>query len=79
MSKKWVDCHFHLFHAGIAFPEARYIPQYSALFADWRIQSLKVGIQRGVMVQPSFLGTNNDLLLDCLNTNPEVLRGVVVV
>ena len=79
MSKNWVDCHFHLFNAGIAFPEARYIPQYSALFADWRIQSLKVGIQRGVMVQPSFLGTNNDLLLDCLNTNPEVLRGVVVV
>jgi predicted TIM-barrel fold metal-dependent hydrolase len=31
------------------------------------------------MVQPSFLGTNNDLMLDCLNTNPNVLRGVVVV
>lgn len=79
MSKNWVDCHFHLFHAGIAFPEARYIPQYNALFEDWRTQSLKVGIQRGVMVQPSFLATNNDLLLGCLKTNPDELRGVVVV
>ncbi|MCZ6343807.1 amidohydrolase family protein, partial [Escherichia coli] len=37
------------------------------------------GLSHGVLVQPSFLGTDNRYLLDALQQAPERLRGVVVV
>lgn len=78
-SNNWVDTHFHIFHAGEAVSDARYVPQYSATLTDWRAQAGQVGVRRGVLVQPSFLGTDNRLLVQILEANPDLLRGVAVV
>ena len=78
-SKKWVDTHFHVFNAGEAVKGARYVPQYTAALQDWMALAQGVGITRGVWVQPSFLGTDNGLMLNALKQHPDVLRGVAVV
>ena len=78
-SKNWVDTHFHVFHAGEAVAGARYVPQYSATLADWMAQAGRVGVRRGVWVQPSFLGLDNRLMVQALEAHPAVLRGVAVV
>jgi predicted TIM-barrel fold metal-dependent hydrolase len=77
-SKNWVDTHFHVFHAGQAVSGARYVPQYSALLAEWVALAHSVGVTRGVCVQTSFLGEDNRLLLSALSANPDTLRGVAV-
>ncbi|MEK7346268.1 MAG: amidohydrolase family protein [Pseudomonadota bacterium] len=79
MPKNGVDTHFHVFNAGVAVQGARYVPQYSALLSDWMQQSQSVGIQRGVWVQPSFLGADNSLMLKALQAHPDRLRGIAVV
>ncbi len=79
VSKSWVDTHFHVFNAGVAVEGARYVPQYSALLPDWMSQAQSVGVTRGVWIQPSFLGTNNRLMMNALRSRPDVLRGIAVV
>ena len=79
MSKNGVDTHFHVFDAGVAVAGARYVPQYSARLSDWMAQAQSVGVRRGVWVQPSFLGTDNSLMLRALQDHPDMLRGVAVV
>ena len=78
-SKNWVDTHFHVFHAGVAVDQARYVPQYTAALQDWQTLAQDVGVTRGVWVQPSFLGTDNSLMVSALDANTETLRGVAVV
>jgi predicted TIM-barrel fold metal-dependent hydrolase len=78
LSKTFVDSHFHVFKAGVAQPGARYVPHYDAPLEDWQAQAQTLGVQRGVLVQPSFLGTDNSHLLHELIQNPQTLRGVVV-
>lgn len=79
MSKNRIDTHLHVFQAGVAVENARYVPHYSATLADWMAQSGRVGIGRGVWVQPSFLGTDNQLMVAALQAHPDILRGVAVV
>jgi predicted TIM-barrel fold metal-dependent hydrolase len=78
-SKNWVDTHFHVFHAGVAIDQARYVPQYTATLQDWQALAQGVGVTRGVWVQPSFLGTDNSLMISALKAHPNMLRGVAVV
>jgi len=78
-SKNWVDTHFHVFNAGVAIDQARYVPQYTASLPNWTAHAQAVGVTRGVCVQPSFLGIDNSLMLSALDANPEMLRGVAVV
>ncbi len=78
LSKTFVDSHFHVFQAGLAQPGARYVPHYDAPLQAWQAQAQALGVQRGVLVQPSFLGTDNSHLLRELTGNPDRLRGVVV-
>lgn len=77
--KKWVDTHFHVFNAGVAVEGARYVPPYTAALQDWRALAQSVGVTGGVWVQPSFLGTDNRLMLQALEAYPDLLRGVAVV
>jgi len=77
--KNWVDTHFHVFAAGVATKGARYVPQYTAGLQDWMTLSQSVGVTRGVWVQPSFLGTDNSLMVSALKTHPQSLRGVAVI
>jgi predicted TIM-barrel fold metal-dependent hydrolase len=75
----WTDSHFHLFAAGQGQPGARYVPAYDATFDAWRAAIGAVGVGRGVLVQPSFLGTDNTRLCAELQAHPRQLRGVAVV
>jgi predicted TIM-barrel fold metal-dependent hydrolase len=79
MSKNWIDTHFHVFNAGVAVEGARYAPQYNAKLSDWMRYAGNVGVTRGVWVQPSFLGTDNSLMIDALESHPDKLRGIAVV
>ena len=74
-----VDSHFHVFEAQRAVPGARYSPSYAASLATWLAASQAVGVTHGVLVQTSFLGTDNTYLLAHLKQQPDTLRGVAVV
>ncbi|WP_254601723.1 amidohydrolase family protein [Cupriavidus taiwanensis] len=83
-----VDTHFHVFDTGAAASSARYRPSYAAGLQDWHAAIGNLGEQGelgdlrdlyGVVVQASFLGTDNTALLAALRTMPGRLRGVAVV
>jgi predicted TIM-barrel fold metal-dependent hydrolase len=74
-----VDTHFHVFEAGKAVPDARYVPAYNASLVHWRQLASRAGVSHGVLVQPSFLGDDNSLLLATLAHCPDGLRGVAVI
>jgi predicted TIM-barrel fold metal-dependent hydrolase len=82
-----VDVHFHVFPAaGAQAPAApasasavRYRPAYGATLDTWSQAGAGHGVTHGVVVQPSFLGTDNGALLAALATMPGRLRGIAVV
>jgi predicted TIM-barrel fold metal-dependent hydrolase len=74
-----VDCHFHVFSANVGIPGARYLPAYTATLDAWARVAHAAGVARGVVVQPSFLGTDNAQMLAALAAQPAALRGVAVV
>lgn len=74
-----VDCHFHIFAAHHAVQSARYKPAYAAELSDWSEMAKAAGVQRGLLVQPSFLGTDNRLMLQALEHSGLALRGVAVI
>ncbi|MGC0239582.1 amidohydrolase family protein [Arthrobacter sp. SD76] len=75
-----IDTHAHIFEPTLTTATgARYVPDYAATL-DQYLDVLTVhGVDRGVLVQPSFLGSDNSYLLSALATAPDRLRGVVVV
>lgn len=74
-----VDTHFHVFKAGIAQAGARYVPSYDAPLSAWQARALPLEVSRGVLVQTSFMGSDNTALLAELVKWPDQLRGVAVV
>ena len=74
-----VDSHFHVFEVGATVPEARYSPNYVASLSTWQSASQAVGVTHGVLVQTSFMGSDNSYLLKHLQQNRDTLRGVAVV
>jgi len=75
-----VDCHAHVFSATApAVAGARYRPSYAARLAAWRALWRPAGITHGVLIQPSFFGTNNAEMLATIASDPSRLRGVAVV
>jgi len=75
-----VDCHAHVFTLDLPIvADARYRPTASAPLADYCALLDAHGISRAVLVQPSFLGTDNRYLLDAIAKHPERFRGVAVV
>lgn len=79
LSKNFVDTHFHVFNAGDGLPQARYKPRYDASLSAWQQVSQPLGVGYGVLVQTSFMGTDNRRLLRELSAQPHCLRGVAVV
>lgn len=74
-----VDSHAHVFARNLKpVPDARYVPDYDATVDDWIALQNANGVTHGVLVQPSFLGTDNAFLLAALGAHPRRLRGVVV-
>jgi predicted TIM-barrel fold metal-dependent hydrolase len=75
-----VDSHAHVFRRGLPLaPVHRHAPDYDALLADYLALLDAHAVSHAVLVQPSFLGTDNRFLLDALRASPERLRGVVIV
>lgn len=74
------DTHAHVFGPGNKYPfipTGLYTPA-DALPTDHRHMLDAIGVARGVLVQPSIYGTNNDAMLDALAKDPKRMRGVAV-
>lgn len=71
------DTHAHIFKENVGIANARYIPDYGVSKEDF-IDNLKShSFNGGVLIQPSFLGYDNSLLLRAVEGDSR-LRGVVV-
>ncbi|MBW7974671.1 amidohydrolase family protein [Bradyrhizobium sp. BR 10289] len=75
-----IDTHAHVFHRGLKLaPGRRYAPDYDAPLPLYLEQLDRNGMTNGVLVQPSFLGTDNSYLVTCLKQTDGRLRGIAVV
>lgn len=75
-----VDTHAHVFLHDLPMAQGRrYSPEYDATSQAYLAQLDAQGLSHGLLVQPSFLGTDNHFLLEALAASPERLKGVVVV
>lgn len=75
-----VDAHAHVFARGLPLAEGRrYAPGYDAPLDAYLKTLDALGLTHGVLVQPSFLGTDNGYMLAALAAAPERLRGIAVV
>lgn len=75
------DCHAHVFGPLDRFafiPERDYTPP-ERLAADYRAMLKRLGVGRGVIVQPSVYGTDNGATLNALADLGDDFRGVTVV
>ena len=75
------DTHFHIFGpmAQYGFSEKRIYTPPDALLADWQHLANTLGVERGVIVQPSVYGTDNSVTLSNLKAMNGKWRAVVVV
>jgi predicted TIM-barrel fold metal-dependent hydrolase len=79
-AKMAVDCHSHVFNNDLSLTkDRRYTLDYNATPEDYLKMLDAHGMTRGVLIQPSFLGTDNSYLVAALQTYPKRLRGVIVV
>jgi predicted TIM-barrel fold metal-dependent hydrolase len=77
---KGIDTHAHIFRTDLPMTaERRYAPDYNALPEDFLMQLANYNISHGVLVQPSFLGTDNSFMLQALHQYPQKLKGIAVV
>jgi predicted TIM-barrel fold metal-dependent hydrolase len=74
----YVDTHFHIFDKNTIDPGAtRSSVDYRASLSTWSSLSRSHNITHGVIIQPSFLGTNNAFLLDAIASIPINLKVLV--
>jgi len=75
-----VDSHFHAWPAdSILAADRGYLPAEAKSVEDAFAAHARHGVTHGVLIQPSFLGTDNSYILDCLRAWPDRLRATVVV
>ena len=75
-----IDAHAHVWDRTCRFIEgARYHPDYEAPIDTYLRVLDSQKTEKAVLVQPSFLGTDNTYLLAALRAHPGRLRGIVVV
>jgi predicted TIM-barrel fold metal-dependent hydrolase len=76
----FVDTHAHVFRRSLQLAdERRYTPDYDASLDTYLELLNKHNFGYGVLVQPSFLGTDNSHMLEALAREPLRLRGIAVV
>lgn len=76
----FIDTHAHVFHRALPMvANRRYTPGYDAPLSAYIQMLTDNDVGCGVLVQPSFLGTDNSYMLECLDRYPNALRGVAVV
>jgi predicted TIM-barrel fold metal-dependent hydrolase len=75
-----IDTHAHAFTLDQELALGRrYTPDRAAPLTNYLRELDLAGTAAGVLVQPSFLGTENRYLLQCLAACPQRLRGIAVV
>jgi predicted TIM-barrel fold metal-dependent hydrolase len=75
-----IDCHAHVFTRDLTLAnQRRYSVDYDATIAEYLALLDDTGLRGGVLVQPSFLGSDNAYLLAALAAAPRRLRGIAVV
>lgn len=75
-----IDTHAHIFRTDLPMAEQRrYAPEYNAQATEFLAQLADHNISHGVLVQPSFLGTDNGFMLTALREHPQRLKGIAVV
>lgn len=75
-----VDTHAHVFAQTLrAAADARYRPAYDATVEQYLALLDAHGVDAGVLVQPSFLASDNTYLLAAVAQAPQRLRGVAVI
>ncbi len=80
MQQQIIDSHAHVFTTNLpVVPDRRYAPSYDATLEHYLTLLDQYRISRGVLVQPSFLGTDNEYLLQALEDSRGRCVGVAVV
>ncbi|SHM62366.1 amidohydrolase family protein [Phytopseudomonas punonensis] len=75
-----IDTHAHIFRQDLPMvANRRYSPAYDALVEQYLAHLDAHGLSHGVLIQPSFLGTDNSFMVEALRRYPERLRAVAVV
>jgi predicted TIM-barrel fold metal-dependent hydrolase len=75
-----VDTHAHVFQHDLKLADVRrYAPDYDATCDDYLRHLDANGVSHGVLIQPSFLGTDNGFMLACVRKHPDRLRAIAVV
>ena len=75
-----IDSHAHVFVRGLPLaPQRRHTPDYDAPLGSYVRLLAANGISHAVLVQPSFLGTDNSFLTAICRQYPQRFRGVAVV
>ncbi len=75
-----VDSHAHVFSSKLKMvKQRRYTPSYNASVEEFIANFDKNGLTCGVLIQPSFLGTDNSYMIDAIRQHLDKLYGVVVV
>lgn len=74
------DCHAHVFGPldRFAFIEGRSYTPPERLASDYRVLLASLGVERGIIVQPSVYGTDNGATLNALAELGDGFRGVAV-
>ena len=75
-----IDTHAHVFSQHDQCSEnARYTPDYDATAEQFIAHLDQHHFRYGVLIQPSFLGTNNQAMLAAIQQYPDRLKGIAVV
>jgi len=75
-----VDCHAHVFRRDLPMPDRRRAPSgYDAPPEDYLRFLDANAMTHGVLIQPSFLGTDNSYMVAALHKYPDRFRGFAVV
>ncbi|BBU33175.1 hydrolase (plasmid) [Burkholderia sp. THE68] len=75
-----IDSHAHVFVRGLPLaPHRRHAPDYDATLDAYAEHLRANGVSHAVLVQPSFLGTDNSFFVDVLQRYPQRFRGVAVI
>lgn len=75
-----IDTHAHLFHRGLPVVSGRrYTLDYDATEAAYLGHLAEAGLSHGVLVQPSFLGTDNSYMLDVTRRHPGRIHAIAAV
>lgn len=75
-----IDTHAHVFSQhDQCIATARYTPDYNAPIETFIGHLDTFGLSQAVLIQPSFFGNNNQVMLDAIQYAPERLKGIAVV